>query len=102
MVFALQLDRHRAQRVLIAGANLIQPSVQIERTDHAPLQRHVRHLGQPGELDRSILTGVAGAIFGDRHPCAQAGHLLESGLRPFGIAVAQINQEIEFAIWTFA
>jgi hypothetical protein len=46
-VFTLQLNRHRLQSALVAISNLLEPLVQIQRTDYAALHRHVRRLVEP-------------------------------------------------------
>jgi hypothetical protein len=47
-------------------------------------------------------TLVAVAIFGQRHFHADAGDLLEAGFRAFGVAVAQVDEEVELDIGSIA
>src|SRR5712664_2519422 len=55
VILVLQLDRHRAQGLLVAVANLVQPLVKIERADNTALHRHVSGFVQPVDLHHAIL-----------------------------------------------
>src|SRR5690349_16481126 len=49
VILAHELDCHRAQRVLVAVPDLVQPLVEVQAADHAAFHGHVGRLVHPGD-----------------------------------------------------
>src|SRR3989442_8483085 len=96
------MDHDGAQRVLVAVPDLVQPVVEVERPDHAALQRHVGRLVEPRDLADGVLLLVAVAVLGDGdlHPDVRA--LLEARARAVGGAVAEVDEEVELRVGAVA
>ncbi len=54
VIFVLKRDRNGAQGVLIAVANVVEPLVQIERTNYPALHRDVSGFVEPGNLANAV------------------------------------------------
>ncbi len=102
VILVLEMDRHGAQCALIAVADFVEPLVEIQPADHAALQRHVGGFVEARDFSDAVLLFVAVAIFGDGDFHADVADFLEARLRAVGVAIAEIDEEVELHVGSFA
>ena len=96
------MDHNITKRVLIAVSNVVEPLIKVQRTDDTAFQRDVSGFVKARDFADAVFFFVATPVFGhvDFHPDVAA--FLEAGLRAVGVAIAEIDEEVELHIGSVA
>ena len=98
-IFAKQINLDGLEVVLLAIADRIEPSVEVEIAHQPAFERDIGDLIGARDLDGRVVIGVPGPVFGDIDLHAQARDFLKTGLGPIRLVVADCDQKVKLAIW---
>ena len=98
----MQLHHNLTRGVLIAVADVIEPLIQIERTEHTTLQGDIGGFVQTRDFSHAVFGFVAIAVFGNRDLHADTTDLLKTCRRTAGLSIAKVHQKVKLHIGFFA
>lgn len=93
MIFTLELDRDVAGRGLVAVADVVEPVVEVQRSDHAPLERDIGRFVQSRDFSDTVLPFIPVAIFRSSGFYADVA-FLKGSLPAFGITRTQVARKL--------